>query len=47
MEFIGLILLLLISFGVISIDGRLKKKHENDKLLLEKLDQLLEAINKK
>lgn len=46
MEFIIGILLLLILLGIMSIDARLKKKQESDKQLLEKLDELLDAVNR-
>ncbi|WHX51006.1 hypothetical protein QNH46_10365 [Paenibacillus woosongensis] len=47
MEFIFGILLLFILFGILSVDARLKKKQESDKLLMEKLDEMLDAVNRK
>lgn len=42
MQFLVMIILLLIFFGILSIDVRLKKLEERDKLLMEKLDRLIE-----
>ncbi|WP_154674773.1 hypothetical protein [Paenibacillus ihumii] len=47
MAIITIVLLLLIFFGILSVDARLKKKQESDKLLLEKLDELLDAVSRK
>ncbi|WP_164515150.1 hypothetical protein [Paenibacillus lentus] len=43
MDILTVIMLLLIFFGILSIDGRLRKMEERDKLLIEKLDQLTEV----
>lgn len=46
MDFLIVIILLLIFFGILSIDARLRKMEEKEKLLIEKLDQLIE-VNRK
>ncbi|GAA0134051.1 hypothetical protein YSY43_08910 [Paenibacillus sp. YSY-4.3] len=46
MDFLVVIILLLIFFGIISIDVRLRRMEEKDALLIEKLDQLIE-VNRK
>lgn len=47
MEYIICILLMLILFGILSIDARLKKRQESDKLLMGKLDEYLSVVNRK
>ncbi|MET3830089.1 uncharacterized protein YhhL (DUF1145 family) [Paenibacillus sp. DS2363] len=39
-----LILLIIIVMGVAIIDGRLKKKLENDKRIIERLDVLINEV---
>ncbi|GIP56643.1 hypothetical protein J15TS10_04570 [Paenibacillus woosongensis] len=41
MDYLVVIILLFIFFGILSIDARLRRIEEKDKLLIEKLDQLL------
>lgn len=40
MDYLVVIILLFIFFGILSIDTRLRRIEEKDKLLIEKLDQL-------
>ncbi|MBR2566772.1 MAG: hypothetical protein IKE29_19450 [Paenibacillus sp.] len=39
-----LILLIIIVIGVVIIEGRLKKKLENDERIIEKLDALINEV---